>query len=135
MSPNAALARPQTRRRPVRASTTSLPHWSETRTDPPLARPSPKVAAVLRDLVSWAADIATVLTGDCPEDHEAIDRVRQAALAWLAGEPCPDVPMDDVLFTAATLMMSIDRTVERTVGGTVDPDQDERDAIGAAAAA
>jgi hypothetical protein len=45
------------------------------------------------------------------------------------------VSIDDVLLTAATLMMSIDRTVERTLGGTVDPDQDEREAIGAAAAA
>jgi hypothetical protein len=110
-----------------------LPHWSEPRTEPPLAHPAPNVAAVLRDLVSWAADIAIVLTGDCPEDHEAIDRVRQCAFAWLDGEPCPEVSIDDLLLTAATLMMSIDRTVERTVGGTVDPDHDERDAIGAAA--
>jgi hypothetical protein len=112
-----------------------LPSWSEPPTTLARARPAPNVAAVLRDLVAWAADIAIVLTGDCPEDHEAIDRVRHSAFAWLAGEPCPDVSIDDVLLTAATLMMSIDRTVERTLGGTVDPDQDEREAIGAAAAA
>lgn len=132
MSPTAALALPSTQKRPTRASlTTHLPHWSEPQADPPRARPAPHIAAVLHDLVSWAADIAIVLTRDCPEDHDAIDRVRRCAFAWLANEPCPDVSIDDVLTTAAALMASIDHTL----GGTVDPDKDERHAIGAAAAA
>jgi hypothetical protein len=131
MSPVSALALPSTRSRPTRASLTSLPHWSEARTDPlPLARPAPHVAAVLHDLVSWAADLAIVLTREYPEDREAIDRVRRCAFAWLSGEPCPEVSIDDVLLTAATLMASIDHTL----GGTVDPDKDERHAVGGAAA-
>jgi hypothetical protein len=50
---------PLSRSRSLRASTTSqLPHWAEV-TDPrPRGRPTPAVAAVLGDLVSWAADIA-----------------------------------------------------------------------------
>ena len=119
------------RRRPLRASTTShLPHWSEVPSDPPRARPSPSVAAVLRDLVSWSADIAILLTRGCPEDRDAIERVRRYAYAWLAGESCPEVSIDDVLTTAAALMAGIDRDL----GGTIASD-DERDAIGAAVAA
>jgi hypothetical protein len=82
---------------------------------------------VLRDLVSWAADIAIVLTRGCREDHEAIERVRGAAYAWLAGEPSPDVAIDDVLTTAAALMAGIDRTL----GGTIPTDEEERAPIGA----
>jgi hypothetical protein len=121
------------RRRPARASTTShLPHWSEVSSDPPWARPSPRVASVLRDLVSWAADLAIVLTRACPEDHAAIERVRSCAQAWLAGESCPDVAIDDVLTTAAALMAGIDRDL----GGTIpNEDDEERQAIGAAVAA
>jgi hypothetical protein len=88
------------------------------------------VAAVLRDLVSWAADIATLLTRGYPEERDAIERVRCYALAWLAGEPCPDVSIDDVLTTTAALMAGIDRDL----GGTA-PDEDDRPAIGAAVAA
>jgi hypothetical protein len=85
---------------------------------------------VLRDLVAWAADIAIILTRGCPEDREAIDRVRTAAYAWLAHEPCPDVAIDDVLTTAAALMAGIDKSL----GGTLSPDEDdERRATGAAA--
>jgi hypothetical protein len=119
------------RRCPVRVSTPSLlPHWSEISGGPPRARPSPSVAATLHDLVSWAADIAILLTRGCPEDRVAIERVRHYAYAWLAGEPCPDVSIDDVLTTAAALMAGIDRDL----GGTI-PDDDERHAIGAAAVA
>ncbi|HEY0388748.1 MAG TPA: hypothetical protein VGC71_09920 [Gaiellales bacterium] len=96
------------------------------------ARPSPTAAAVLRDLVSWAADIATLLTRGTPEDRDAIERVRSYAYAWLANESCPDIAIDDVLTTAAALMAGIDRTL----GGTVaDGEDDERHAIGAAVAA
>jgi hypothetical protein len=94
------------------------------------ARPTLRVAAVLRDLVSWAADIATLLTRGCPEERDAIERVRCYAHAWLAGGSCPDVSIDDVLTTTAALMAGIDRDL----GGTA-PDEDERPAIGAAVAA
>ncbi len=119
------------RRRPSRASTSShLPHWSEVGSDPPRARPSPSVAAVLRDLVSWGADIAILLTRGCPEDRDAIERVRRYAYAWLAGESCPEVSIEDVLTTAAALMAGIDRNL----GGTTS-DDNERHAVGAAVAA
>jgi len=118
------------RRRPSRASTTShLPHWSEVTSDPPRARPAPSVAAVLRDLVAWGADIAILLTGGCPEDRDAIERVRRYAYAWLAGESCPEISIGDVLTTVAALMAGIDRNL----GGTTASD-DERHAIGAAVA-
>src|SRR4051812_33305990 len=123
-------AHPVSRRRPLRASTSShLPHWSEVGSNPPRARPSPSVAAVLRDLVSWGADIAIFLTRGCPEDRDAIERVRRYAYAWLAGDSCPEVSIDDVLTTAAALMAGIDRNL----GGTTS--DDERHAIGAAVAA
>jgi len=119
-------------RRPQRASITShLPHWSEVESDAPRPRPrpAPTVAAVLRDLVSWGADIAILLTRGCPEDREAIERVRHAAYAWLADEPLPGVAIDDVLTTAAAIMSGIDRTL----GGTVPCDEhDEPCAVGAA---
>jgi hypothetical protein len=89
------------------------------------------VAAILRDLVSWAADIAILLTRACPEDRDAIERVRRCAYAWLAGESCPEVSIDDVLTTVAALMAGIDRDL----GGTTPDDDDERHAIGAAVAA
>ena len=119
------------RRRPSRAFTSShLPHWSEVGSDPPRARPSPSVAAVLRDLASWGADIAILLTRGCPEDRDAIERVRRYAYAWLAGDSCPEVSIDDVLTTAAALMAGIDRNL----GGTT-PNDDERHAVGAAVSA
>ena len=118
---------PLTRSRRSRASTTSqLPHWSEVADPPPRTRPSPPVSAVLCDLVSWAAEIAVVLTRGCPEDLAAIERVRAAALAWLAGDTCRDVDVDDLLTTAAALMAGIDLNL----GGTT-PDEDERQAVGA----
>lgn len=117
-------------RRSARASITShLPHWSEVESDAPRPRPAPNVTAVLRDLVSWGADIAILLTRGCPEDREAIERVRRAAYAWLANEPLPDVAIDDVLTTAAAIMSGIDRNLNATVPGDED---DERGAIGAA---
>ena len=119
------------------ASTTShLPHWSEVPSDLPRNRPSPSVAAALRDLVSWAADIAILLTQGCSEDRAAIERVRCYAHAWLSGEACPDITIDDVLTTVAALMAGIDRNL-----GAITQDEDERQdegerrAIGAAVAA
>ena len=107
--------------------TSRLPHWSEVEGDAPHPRPSTRVAGVLRDLVAWAADIAILLTRGCPEDRDAIERVRRCAYAWLAGESCPDFAIDDVLTTAAALMAGIDRNLSDTP-----PDEDERHAIGAA---
>jgi len=119
------------RSRCARASTTTqLPHWSDVADPRPRGRPTPAVAVVLGDLVSWAADIAVVLTRGCPEDLAAIERVRSYAHAWLAGHPCRDLEVDDVLTTAAALMAGIDLDL----GGTI-PDEDERQAIGAVAAA
>lgn len=120
-------------RRAARAFITAqLPHWSDVDPDPPRPRPAPTVAAVLHDLVSWGADIAIVLTRGCPEDRDAIERVRHFAHAWLANQSCPEVSIDDVLTTTAALMAGIDRTV----GGTLaDDEDDERHAIGAAVSA
>ena len=121
-----------------------LPHWShvpsdESPSEPPieppieslrvssgsaLTRPTPQVAPVLRDLAIWGAEIAMRLTKHCPEDVEAIVRVRDCALAWLAGEVCPEVELADVLTTAAAVMSSMDPRVN---AGT----EDERAAIGA----
>lgn len=108
------------------AITSHLPHWSEVARDETRPRPSPTVAAVLHDLVSWAADVAIVLTHGCPEDRTSIERVRGYAHAWLGGESCPDVSITDVLTTAAALMAQIDRDL----GGTT-PHEDELAAIGA----
>jgi hypothetical protein len=110
-----------------RASTNDqLPHWSEVSSKPVRAQPSAHVAAVLRDLVVWAADLALRYTRGCPEDRDAIERVRDYTCAWLAGAPCSEIALEDVLTTTAALMAGIDRRV----GGTV-PDDDERHAIGA----
>lgn len=117
-------------RRPRASTAGQLPHWSEVSSGPLRARPSAHVAAVLRDLVAWAADLALLLTRGCPEDRTAIERVRHYACAWLAGEPCADIAIDDVLTTVAALMAGIDRSL----GGTI-PDDDEREAIGAAVCA
>jgi hypothetical protein len=128
---SAVSARSVSRRSRAAPSITShLPHWSEVPSGDPPRRPTPAVAAVLRDLVSWAADIAILLTRSCPEDREAIERVRDCADAWLAGESCPEVSLDDVLTTTAALMAGIDRNL----GGTT-ADEDERQAIGAVVAA
>ena len=129
---SAVSARVLSRRCPERASPTSLlPHWSEVSREPRRhERASPSMTAILRDLVAWAADIAIRLTRGCPEDREAIARVRRHVEAWLAGEPGTDVSTEDVLTTAAALMAAIDRDL----GGTV-PDEDERLAIGAEVAA
>jgi hypothetical protein len=108
-----------------------LPHWSEVSSPPRQVRPSAGVAAVLRDLVAWAADLALLLTRGLPEDRDAIERVRRFAFAWLAGEPCSDVAIDDVLTTAAALMAGIDRSL----GGTTSDQDDERLAVGAAVCA
>jgi hypothetical protein len=88
------------------------------------------VIEILRDLTSWAADIAIRLTRGCPDDREAIERVRACADAWLSGQPMAEVSADDVLTTAAALMSAIDRTL----GGTM-PEEDERQAVGAPVAA
>ena len=120
------------RRRPKRASPTSirahLPHWSETAGEPhpPLPRPPPDMIEILRDLMSWAADVAIKLTADCPEDREAIERVREFVNAYLDGKPLSAVSTQDVLTTVAALMAEIDRNIDGTF-----PDEDERAAIGA----
>jgi hypothetical protein len=69
---------------------------------------------VLRDLVAWAADIGILLTRGYPEERAAILEVRGYAYAWLAGEPCPNVQIQDVLTSVATLLGAIDLNLERT---------------------
>ena len=97
-----------------------LPHWSDV--PPPLPAPveapthgppSPKVAAILLDLVSWAADLGIALTRDAPEERAAIEEVRDYARAWLLGVPRPEVRVEDVLSMAATLLSAIDLDVGR----------------------
>lgn len=96
--------------RRLRDLTANLPHWSEVQSERQWERPSPPTAAGLADLVNWAADIALKLTRrTAPDDHEAIERVRGYALAWLAGQTCPDVSMHDLLTTVAAIMAAIDR--------------------------
>jgi hypothetical protein len=112
------------------ASTTSrLPHWSEVSNESVRPLPSLDTAAVLHDLVEWAADLALVLTRGCPQENAAIERVRSFAYAWLAGAPCSSVAIEDVLTTMAALLAGFDRDL----GGTV-PDADEN-AVGAAVGA
>lgn len=101
-------------RRPRSRGPTGLLHWAEVSTPPRRAELSANVVPVVRDLVSWASDIAIVLTRHCPEDHTAIERVRRSALAWLDGETTLDVSIDDVLTTVAALMSAIDKNI----GGT-----------------
>jgi hypothetical protein len=107
-----------------------LPHWSEVSNKPVRVLPSADTAAVLHDLVAWAADLACLLTRGCPDEIAAIERVRSFAYAWLAGETCSSVAIEDVLTTMAALLAGFDRDL----GGTV-PDADENDAIGAAVGA
>jgi hypothetical protein len=102
-----------------------LPHWSEV-TPPGDAKPARgtwpmSVANVLADLVAWAADIGVVLTRGCAEDRAAIEGVRRYALAWLAGKPCRDVRIEDVLTTVATLLGAIDLDLHRTRGPSSAP--------------
>lgn len=97
------------RHRP-RDITAALPHWSEVCGPHAWPSPSPLVAAALSDLVNWVADIGVKVTRrTTPEDHEAIERVRRYALAWLAGESCPDASMADLLTTTAAMVAAIDR--------------------------
>jgi predicted protein tyrosine phosphatase len=102
-------------RRPRSRGPTGLSHWAEVSTEPRRAELSASVVPVVRDLVSWASDIAVVLTRHCPEDQAAIERVRRSALAWLDGETTLDVSIDDVLMTVATLMSAVDKNI----GGTL----------------
>ena len=115
----ARIARPRPALRDALSSDDQLPHWSEVTPlqrppEPHRMRPTPTVAATLADLVSWAADLATVRIGTCPEDRAEIEKVRRFALAWLAGEPCPDVRIEDVLTTVAALCSAIDLDHRRT---------------------
>jgi hypothetical protein len=137
MSPGVLPIAPRARPRRIRRDTDPplLPHWSDV---PPRRSPddesvrlplTPTAAATLRDLVSWAADTAILLTRGCPEDRAAIDQVRTFAHAWLAGEPCPELEMHDVLVTAAALMSGIDLRLQRALSNL---DDDARDAIAAA---
>lgn len=116
-----------TRRRARAPTRGRLPSWADTGDSAPRARPTPTVAAILRDLVSWGCDIAIVTTCGCPEDHAAIERVRRYAHAWLVGDHCPEIEIDDVLTTVAAAMAGIDHEV----GGT-GPDDEEHHAVGAA---
>src|ERR1700755_3010361 len=93
----------------------NLLHWAEVSTTPRRAELSANVVPIVRDLVSWASDIAIVLTRHCPEDHTAIERVRCNALAWRDGETTLDASIDDVLTMVAALMSAIDRNI----GGTL----------------
>jgi hypothetical protein len=117
-------------RSPRSSNTCKLPHWSEVSSKPVRVLPSAETAAVLHDLVAWAADLACLLTRGCPDEIAAIERVRDFAYAWLAGGPCSSVAIEDVLTTMAALLAGFDRDL----GGTV-PDADESDAIGAAVGA
>jgi hypothetical protein len=97
-----------------------LPHWSEVSPRrplpvdvPPHAPVPPKVAAMLLDLVSWAADLGIALTHDAPEERTAIEEVRDYARAWLVGGPRPEVRAEDVLTMAATILSAIDLDVGR----------------------
>jgi hypothetical protein len=78
------------------------------------------VTAQLTDLVSWAADLAIRLTVHCPEDRDAIEAVRRYVLSWLAGVPCRDVPIQDVLTTVATLLAAIDLDLDRRMAAAPD---------------
>jgi hypothetical protein len=126
MSP---VSSPVSHKSPVSANC-RLPHWSEVSSESVRPLPSLNTAAVLHDLVTWAADLACVLTRGCPHEIAAIERVRAFACDWLAGAPCSSVAIDDVLTTMAALLAGFDRDL----GGTV-PDDDESDAVGAAVGA
>jgi hypothetical protein len=123
MSPGVLPIAPRVRPRRIRRDTDPplLPHWSDvpprrSPDDEPVCLPlTPTAAAALRDLVSWAADTALVLTRGCPEDRAAIEQVRTFAHAWLAGKPCPELEMHDVLVTAAALMSGIDLRLKRAL--------------------
>jgi len=102
-----------------------LPHWSEVSAhETPRPRPAPTVAAVLHDLVSWAADLAIVLTRESPEDRAAIEDVRRFTYAWLEGEPCPDLRIEDVLTAVAGLLSAIDLDIDRSDLSDDDDDDD-----------
>jgi hypothetical protein len=97
-----------------------LPHWSEVAPrhrdpvdPPPRGRPSPPIAAILVDLVSWAADLGIALTHECAEERAAIEEVRDYANAWLTGARCDEVAIADVLTTAATLLSAIELGARR----------------------
>ncbi len=124
-------ARP--RRVPRDAESPLLRHWSEVlqrpASEPPPSRVTPEIASLLRDLVSWAADLAITLTNGCPDDRAAIEQVRAYADARLAGAPVPELELRDVLTTAAVLMSGIDLRLQRA---TSHPDDAERCAVGAA---
>ena len=93
-----------------RETSTDLPHWSEVPDTHAGPRHPHKESAVLTDLVNWMADIAVKVTRHTtPDDHEAIERVRRYALAWLAGEPRPRYAMQDLLTTTAAMVAAIDR--------------------------
>ncbi|HEY4240475.1 MAG TPA: hypothetical protein VGM88_11695 [Kofleriaceae bacterium] len=94
-----------------------LPHWSSV--EPRRPRPSLTVGAVLRDLVDWGADLASVLTRHQHEDMHAIDSVRAYARAWIAGAELPAIQIEDLLTSVATLLAAVDLRMQR--------DDDERE--------
>jgi hypothetical protein len=105
-----------------------LPHWSDTAPrrrapeDAPARVPPPThVAAILVDLVAWAADLGIALTQEAPEERAAIEGVRDYAYAWLTGAPRDEVSITDVLTTAATLLSAIELgAVRRGLSGRND---------------
>jgi hypothetical protein len=136
---SAHSARP--RRIPDDAESLLLRHWSDV-LPPPVHEPpprraherppppiTPEIANVIRDLVSWAADLAITLTNNCPDDRLAIEQVRAYVVARLDGARVPELELRDVLTSAAVLMSGIDLRLRRA---TSHPDDTERCAVGVA---
>ena len=88
-----------------------LAHWSEVDADH--AQLSKRVVPILRDLVVWASDIAIAITRSTPEDREAVERCRYAALAWLDGHAPSEIATDDILTTAAAVLSNVERNLVR----------------------
>jgi hypothetical protein len=64
--------------------------------------------AAIKDVIDWALDIAVKLASrHCPEDIEAIEKVRTCFHAWLDGKPS-EMEVDDLLLTIATILAQID---------------------------
>ena len=64
--------------------------------------------AAINDVIDWALDIAVKLASrHCPEDIEAIEKVRACFHAWLDGKPC-EMDTNDLLITLATILAAIE---------------------------
>ena len=73
----------------------------------------PATAAV-RDLATWALDIADRDVGDWPEARKRIRNTRRFVLARIAGKDCR-APVEDVLFTASLLARIFDDDLDLDV--------------------